>query len=133
MWISNVASPVVCLSVVRPLLRDLPADEPYVKMLLLAIAFANNIGGMTTPIASPQNILASGLLRDKGSAYEVSFIKWLGAGVVIAIICTAIAFGFLWLWFRPSTLEQSFRTIILHISNHTLFGNCRNQASWTCA
>lgn len=105
MWISNVASPVVCLSVVRPLLRDLPSDEPYVRMLLLAIAFANNIGGMTTPIASPQNILASGLLRDKGAAYEISFIKWMGAGVVIALICTGIAFGFLWIWFRPSTRD----------------------------
>jgi hypothetical protein len=36
---------------------QLPPGDPYAKALLLGIAFSNNIGGMTTPIASPQNVV----------------------------------------------------------------------------
>jgi hypothetical protein len=45
--INNVASPVVCLSVVKPLVNELGADNTFAKTLLLALAYANNIGGMT--------------------------------------------------------------------------------------
>lgn len=47
MWINNVASPVVCISLVQPMLDNLPATEVFVKTLLLGIAYAGNIGGMT--------------------------------------------------------------------------------------
>lgn len=31
MFVSNVAAPTVCLSVIRPILNDLPVGDPYVK------------------------------------------------------------------------------------------------------
>ena len=44
-----------------PLLRALPRESTWPKTALLGIAFSCNLGGMTTPIASPQNILLSAL------------------------------------------------------------------------
>merc|ERR1711939_1136784 len=58
MWISNVAAPVLCFSIIQPILRNLPADSNMSKALILGIALASNIGGMASPIASPQNIVA---------------------------------------------------------------------------
>lgn len=58
MWISNVAAPVLCLSIIQPLLRNLPSGSDFSKALILGIALASNIGGMASPIASPQNIIA---------------------------------------------------------------------------
>jgi phosphate transporter len=41
-----------------PIISDLPSDSAFVRSLLLGVAFACNIGGMMTPIASMQNIIA---------------------------------------------------------------------------
>jgi len=58
MWISNVAAPVLCFSIIQPILRNLPSDSNMAKALLLGIALASNIGGAASPIASPQNLIA---------------------------------------------------------------------------
>ncbi|KAI9832476.1 MAG: low-affinity phosphate transporter [Phylliscum demangeonii] len=58
MWVSNVAAPVLSYSIIQPILRNLPQDSPLSKSLILGIAFAACIGGMASPIASPQNIIA---------------------------------------------------------------------------
>lgn len=58
MWISNVAAPVLCFSIIQPILRTLPNDSEVAKCLIIGIALASNIGGMASPIASPQNIVA---------------------------------------------------------------------------
>ncbi|PYH41423.1 putative plasma membrane phosphate transporter Pho87 [Aspergillus saccharolyticus JOP 1030-1] len=58
MWISNVASPVLCYSIIQPLLRNLSPDSSFAKALVLGIALAANVGGAASPIASPQNIIA---------------------------------------------------------------------------
>lgn len=58
MWISNVAAPVLCYSIIQPVLRNLPADSHFSKSLILGIALASNMGGAASPIASPQNLIA---------------------------------------------------------------------------
>lgn len=58
MWMNNVASPVVVVSIVKPLLEELGADNIYAKTLLLGIAYSNNIGGMTvTQIMLQQTLM----------------------------------------------------------------------------
>mmetsp|Transcript_13928 Transcript_13928/g.33765 ORF Transcript_13928/g.33765 Transcript_13928/m.33765 type:complete len:557 (+) Transcript_13928:246-1916(+) len=75
MWISNVPSSVLCVSLAQPLVNQLPAKDPFAKALLLGIAISNNIGGMTTPIASPQNVIAFNWCGLVGS--PVTFPTWL--------------------------------------------------------
>lgn len=43
-WISNHTAPVLCTSVLIPIIRDFPADSQYVKCLLIGLAFACNLG-----------------------------------------------------------------------------------------
>lgn len=62
MWVSNVAAPVLCFSLIQPILRTLPKGSPFNKALILGIAFASNIGGMASPIASPQNMISIGAM-----------------------------------------------------------------------
>jgi len=75
MWISNVPSSVLCVSISLPIIHQLPAGDPYAKALLLGIAFSNNIGGMTTPIASPQNVIAFAACEQVGC--ELTFTSWM--------------------------------------------------------
>lgn len=40
------------------MLRNLPSGSNMSKAVIMGIALASNIGGMLSPIASPQNIVA---------------------------------------------------------------------------
>lgn len=57
------------------MLQMLPEKEPFRKALILGIPFAANIGGVGTPIGSPPNIIAMGILRQEGIV--VSFGTWM--------------------------------------------------------
>lgn len=100
MWVSNVAAPVVVISLVRPLLQEIPETDTFNKVMLLGIAFSNNIGGMTTPIASPQNIIGIQFINAV-PGQNIGWPKWLMVAIPYSILCTLAAFGFLWLFYRP--------------------------------
>ena len=85
MWISNVPSSVLCVSLAQPIINQLPQRDPYAKALLIGIAISNNIGGMTTPIASPQNVIAFNWCGQAGAG--MTFGGWL---CITVPFCTAL-------------------------------------------
>ncbi|GMM50142.1 Pho91 protein [Starmerella bacillaris] len=89
MWISNVASPVLLYSVAQPLLRNLPYNDPYSKALILGIALASNIGGTTSPIASPQNLIA---IQDMDP--QPGWLQWF----FVALPVAAVSIMAVWSW-----------------------------------
>lgn len=99
MLVSNVASPVLLNSIVLPVLRDAPRSaRPFVQCILLGVAVGSNIGGMPSPISSPQNAVALGLLKGKNS---ISFVQWLAVAVPLCAMMLALAYLVLLLWFKP--------------------------------
>ena len=105
MWISNVAASVLCVSASIPILHQLPRNHPYCKALVLGIAFSCNIGGMTTPIASPQNAIALYALKNvevdghKETCF-VSFVEWMAVAMPVCIVLLVVGWRFL-LWMYP--------------------------------
>ncbi|PMD22511.1 SPX-domain-containing protein [Hyaloscypha hepaticicola] len=85
MWISNVAAPVLCFSIIQPMLRNLPSDSQMSKALILGIALASNIGGMLSPIASPQNIVALEIM-DPGPSWLIWFFISLPVGIISILL-----------------------------------------------
>jgi phosphate transporter len=99
MLVSNVASPVLLNSIVLPVLRDMPrSSRPFVQCILLGIAVASNIGGMPSPISSPQNAVALGLLTGKN---EITFLTWLSIALPLCAVMVLVAFLLLCFWFQP--------------------------------
>jgi anion transporter len=96
MWVSNVAAAVLNSAIMLPLLRSLPPTSGWPKMVLLGIAYACNIGGMATPIASPQNVIALTALKTVAPAYGLSFLDWMLVAVPICVCATLVC----WLWLR---------------------------------
>ena len=82
MWVSNVAAPVLCYSIIQPLLRTLPKNCKYAKSLILGIALASNIGGMSSPIASPQNIMSIGMMNP-----TPSWTTWFIVAIPVSVLC----------------------------------------------
>ncbi|RPA86965.1 SPX-domain-containing protein [Ascobolus immersus RN42] len=97
MWISNVAAPVLCFSLIEPMLRTLPIESKFPKPLIMGIALASNIGGMASPIASPQNVIA---LQNMSPA--PSWGEWFFVALPVSIISILIIWVVLLLIYRPA-------------------------------
>lgn len=104
MWISNVAAPVLCYSLLSPILKAttantsravfgtaqrIQAEQDYrlCRALVMGIALASNVGGMASPISSPQNLFA----------IEYTPIGWLAWFTVSIPLCMVLNL-LLWLW-----------------------------------
>merc|ERR1719191_2645039 len=98
MFLSNVAAAVLLSAVVRPVLRELPEESLWPKTVLLGIAFSCNLGGMASPIASPQNVFAITMLKSSKQHITLSFLEWCEFSAPFILIS-----GFLlWLFLRKS-------------------------------
>ncbi|KAK4535672.1 hypothetical protein CDCA_CDCA05G1697 [Cyanidium caldarium] len=92
MLVSNVAAPVLLVGLILPVLRALPPGTPFTKCALLGVAVACNIGGMTSPIASPQNAIALDALR---SSQSISFSEWLSVALPLSVLLVLVSHAFL--------------------------------------
>ncbi|PJF16540.1 putative SPX domain-containing protein, partial [Paramicrosporidium saccamoebae] len=82
--ISNVAAPVLCFSLLHAMLRSLPTDTCLTKQLVLAVAIASNIGGMVSPISSPQNIIAFERMTQTGGG--ISWLTWFAISIPVCAL-----------------------------------------------
>ncbi|OJD31762.1 spx domain-containing protein [Diplodia corticola] len=96
MWISNVAAPVLCFSIVQPILRNLAADSSMSKALLLGIALSSNIGGAASPIASPQNLIAL-----QNMSPQPGWGVWFFIALPVCIISILLIWVLLLVTFQP--------------------------------
>ena len=101
MWISNTATAIMMLpiavSVTRLLSGELSASvvpeknyRNFATGLMLSIAYAASIGGMTTIIGTPPNVVMTGLYRQTYDT-DITFVEWVRVGfpvsVSVLIIC----------------------------------------------
>lgn len=99
LWMSNTASTALMLAIVGPVIARLDPDEPFRKALVLAIPFSANIGGIGTPVGSPPNAIALGILEEHG--IEVHFLSWMRMAVPLALVLLAFTSAVLYFMFRP--------------------------------
>lgn len=97
MLISNVAAPVLCFGIIEPMLRNLPAGSPMSKAVIIGIALASNIGGMLSPIASPQNVVALGIMEP-----PPTWGQWFFIVLPVGILSITLIWLLLLITFRPA-------------------------------
>ncbi len=103
MWMSNTAATALLVGLALTVVRRLPADDPFRTALILGIPFAANIGGVATPIGTPPNAIALGILADHG--IHLSFLRWMAVGVPVAVVVFLVLW---WLLLRlfPARAER---------------------------
>ena len=88
MWLSNTATTAMLLPIAAGLLSTLyPSGEwqtKRVKFLLLGIAYAASVGGITTPVGTPPNLIALGFLEKEG--IHISFGEWIAKILPISVL-----------------------------------------------
>jgi len=101
MFMSNTATTAMMMTLLGPVLLQIPQGDPARRGLLLSVPFAANIGGMGTPIASPPNAVAVGFLQQAG--VEVSFLGWMLVAVPLAAALLGAAWALLAGRYAPAT------------------------------
>lgn len=99
-FISNVAATVLLLTVAVPVIRGLPKRSVYSKTILLCIAVAGNVGGMTTQIASPQNAVIASL-----GEWSVDFVKFSLVSIPLTPVLLIAGHFIVYFLYRPDIAE----------------------------
>lgn len=67
----------------------------------MGIALAANIGGMTSPISSPQNIFAIERMSMSADGKAPSWLSWFAVALPVSIIGVLIAWAIVLLTYQP--------------------------------
>jgi len=115
MWISNTATAVmmlpIAMSVISLLVHELGLDQDdrrfqrFGLSLLLGIAYAANIGGASTIIGTPPNVVMVGYMKEFYD-FDLPFGQWLLIGLPICGIILLITYLMLVHWLYPNNLGR---------------------------
>lgn len=102
MWISNTAATVIILPIAMAIvsqLNDNPATEVnenkiFGKALMLAIAYSASIGGISTLIGTPTNLVLAGVVQTTFGK-EITFSEWFVLGFPVAMLLLFICWYYL--------------------------------------
>lgn len=61
---------------------------------MLVTAYGSSLGGLSTPVGSPPNLIAMGMLKEF-VAYPISFFEWMVLAFPVAAFCYVVIFFYL--------------------------------------
>ncbi len=102
MWISNTATSVMMIPIGMAIIKQLK-DHPgtlenenqiFGKMLMLAIAYSASIGGLSTLIGTPPNLVLAGILTELYDV-EITFSKWIMFGLPVSVLLLILCWKYL--------------------------------------
>ena len=99
-WVTNIAGSVLTLTVIMPIIRDLPDRCRYIKTLLMATAMSGSFGGVSTQIASPQNAVTVAL-----GEYSIGFLEFIAVGFPIWPVLL-LTEHFIIMWYLPPDVDK---------------------------
>lgn len=110
-FVSNVAAPLLLLGVIQRTLWEFPEDTDAPHGILLGLAFACNIGGMLSPIASPQNAVAMSVL----AFHEVSFFSWVAIALPLVLLSVVATWALILVVWKPFKDVSSIPLQVVHV------------------
>lgn len=105
MWISNTATTAMMYPIgmaIALLFRPQDQEGPFELgiCLMLGIAYAATIGGVTTLIGTPPNAVLAATAKET-LGIEIGFLDWMLVGVPVAVVFLPIAWLLLTRWLHP--------------------------------
>ncbi|MCA3011944.1 MAG: DASS family sodium-coupled anion symporter [Myxococcaceae bacterium] len=100
LWISNTATAVMMLPIAVAVLSELEGQAKarlprFGMSLMLAVAYAANVGGMGTKIGTATNSIFVGWLSTK-LGYELSFPRFVLVGLPFVVLFVPVLWAALW-------------------------------------
>lgn len=110
MWISNTAAALMMVPIALAVLKQ--SDLPELRVpLLLGIAYSASIGGMSTPIGTPPNVMFMGQIEQLfGVRY--GFGQWMMVAMPIVVVLVPLAWWWITRGLRASKSEANQRLMV---------------------
>ncbi len=101
MWISNTATTLMLLPIATAIIAS-QNNPKFGVLLLLSIAYAASIGGTTTPIGTPPNLIMIETLKNSGYG-DLGFIDWIQLSLPVWLIFFPLMY-----WLLNHQLKQQY-------------------------
>lgn len=100
LWISNTATAVMMLPIAIALVQRLEAWRGerlprFGASLMLAVAYAANVGGMGTKIGTGTNSIFAGFVQAR-LGYDLTFLGYLAIGLPLVVLLLPVVWWVLW-------------------------------------
>jgi len=130
MWISNTATSIMMLPIglaIIAQMRDNPntpknENNVFGKALMLSIAYAASIGGISTLIGTPPNLIFAAVVEEM-YGIDIGFAQWIKFGFPISIILLFIC------WWYLTRIAFSFSSQPFTAGREEIKGNLENLGS----
>jgi solute carrier family 13 (sodium-dependent dicarboxylate transporter), member 2/3/5 len=116
MWLSNTATTMmmfpIALSVIHVMKENHKGEgniSHFSLTLMLAIAYAANIGGIATIIGTPPNVAYVGYIN-KEYHYQIPFLNWMLICTPLAILLLASLYLIMVKWLFPNRIKSDHAT-----------------------
>ncbi len=116
MWLSNTATTMmmfpIALSVIHVMKENHQGEGNMANFsltIMLAIAYAANIGGIGTIIGTPPNVAYVGIIQKRYN-YEVDFVNWMLICTPLAILLLAFLYLTMVKWLYPNRIKSNLAT-----------------------
>ena len=109
MWMTNTSTTMMLLPIALSILSTLddekahftPVQQKHFQLsLLLGIAYAATIGGMSTLVGTPPNAFLVGFMNDNYDV-QLDFAKWMLIGIPLSVTLLPLAWLSLTRWIYP--------------------------------
>ena len=113
MWVMNTSTTLmllpICLAICLNIKQALPGisakhNKNFEIALLLGIAYASSIGGMSSLIGTAPNIVFAGFMQENFNT-DISFLDWMKIALPIGLIMLVASFIFLTKVIYPSSFQ----------------------------
>lgn len=112
MWLSNTATTMmmfpIALSVIHVMKENNTGNGNIANFsltIMLAIAYAANMGGIATIIGTPPNVAYIGYIESKLPGAQVDFISWMLLCMPIAILLLMSLYWVMVKWLYPNRIK----------------------------
>lgn len=116
MWLSNTATTMmmfpIALSVIHVMNENHKGEgsiSNFSVTIMLAIAYAANIGGIATIIGTPPNVAYVGYIEKKYS-YTIDFVNWMLICTPLAILLLISLYLVMVKWLYPNRIKSDLST-----------------------
>jgi solute carrier family 13 (sodium-dependent dicarboxylate transporter), member 2/3/5 len=116
MWLSNTATTMmmfpIALSVIHVMKENHNGDgniSNFSLTIMLAIAYASNLGGIATIIGTPPNVAYVGYIQ-KEFKYNIDFVNWMLICTPLALLLLAFLYLVMVKWLYPSKIKSNAAT-----------------------
>jgi sodium-dependent dicarboxylate transporter 2/3/5 len=113
MWLSNTATTMmmfpIALSVIHVMKENNNGEGNIANFsltIMLAIAYASNLGGIATIIGTPPNVAYVGYIQKKYS-YDVNFVNWMLVCTPLAILLLVSLYWVMVKWLFPNRIKSN--------------------------